>query len=64
MANLYLPAAGNPSGCGSDSKKYEELGYKIDESSGSDLWVSKIGQTLHLTFFIQNFMVGKLEVLF
>ena len=45
-------------------KKYEELGYKIDESSGSDLWVSKIGQTLHLTFFIQNFMVGKLEVLF
>jgi len=45
-------------------KKYEELGYKIDESDGGDLWVSKIGQTLHLTFSIQNFMVGKLEVLF
>ncbi|MDD5341441.1 MAG: hypothetical protein PHC97_03340 [Patescibacteria group bacterium] len=43
---------------------YEGLGYKIDESEGGNLWVSRIGLTLHLTFSIQNSMVGKLEVLF
>ncbi|MDD5109864.1 MAG: hypothetical protein PHI63_01445 [Patescibacteria group bacterium] len=45
-------------------KKYEELGYKIDESEGGSLWVSKVGLTLHLTFSIQNPMLGKLEVMF
>lgn len=45
-------------------KKYEALGYKINESEGGNLWVSKVGLTLHLTFFIQNSMMGKLEVMF
>ena len=45
-------------------KKYEELGYKITSSDGGDLWVSKIGLTLHLEFSIQNSMAGKLEVRF
>lgn len=45
-------------------KKYEELGYKITESDGGDLWVSKIGLTLHLEFSIQDSMAGKLEVRF
>ncbi|MDP1759970.1 MAG: hypothetical protein Q8L01_00665 [Candidatus Woesebacteria bacterium] len=45
-------------------KKYEALGYKIDESEGGRLFVSKIGLTLHMTFAIQNSMAGKLEVLF
>lgn len=45
-------------------KKYEALGYKITDSTGGDLWVSKVGLTLHLTFFIQNSMMGKLEVMF
>ncbi|MDP1709403.1 MAG: hypothetical protein Q8L21_00765 [Candidatus Komeilibacteria bacterium] len=45
-------------------KKYEEKGYKITSSEGGDLWVSKIGLTLHLEFSIQNSMAGKLEVLF
>lgn len=45
-------------------KKYEELGYKIDESIDGNLWVSKIGLTLHMTFYILNSMIGKLEVLF
>lgn len=44
-------------------KKYEALGYKIDESEGGRLFVSKIGVTLHMTFSIQNPMAGKLEVL-
>ncbi|MFA5129290.1 MAG: hypothetical protein WC477_00030 [Patescibacteria group bacterium] len=45
-------------------KKYEALGYKIDESDGGTLYVSKVGLTLHMTFSIQNSMMGKLEVLF
>lgn len=45
-------------------KEYAALGYKIDESNGGNLWVSKIGRTLHLTFSIQSSMTGKLEVLF
>lgn len=45
-------------------KYYEGLGYKIDESEGGSLWVSKVGLTLHMTFSIQNSMVGKLEVMF
>lgn len=45
-------------------KKYEELGYKITGSDGGDLWVSKIGLTLHLEFSIQDSMAGKLEVRF
>jgi hypothetical protein len=45
-------------------KAYEGLGYHVDESDGGNLWVSKVGQTLHMTFSIQNSMVGKVEVLF
>ncbi len=45
-------------------KFYEGLGYKITDSAGGDLWVSKIGLTLHLTFSIQNSMMGKLEIMF
>lgn len=45
-------------------KYYEELGYKIDESESGRLFVTKVGRTLHMTFSIQNSMVGKLEVLF
>ena len=45
-------------------KKYEELGYKVDESEGGRLYVSKIGRTLHMTFSVDNSMIGKLEVLF
>jgi hypothetical protein len=45
-------------------KEYESLGYKITDSSGGDLWVSKVGRTLHMTFSIQNSMLGKLEVMF
>ena len=45
-------------------KYYQDLGYKIDESEGGRLYVSRVGLTLHLTFAIDNKMVGKLEVLF
>lgn len=45
-------------------KKYEELGYKIDESENGRLFVSRVGRTLHMTFSIQSSMAGKLEVLF
>ncbi len=45
-------------------KKYEALGYKIDESAEGRLYVSKVGLTLHLTFSLQNSMMGKIEVLF
>lgn len=45
-------------------KYYEGLGYKIDDSVEGNLWVSKVGLTLHMTFSIQNSMVGKLEVMF
>lgn len=45
-------------------KYYEGLGYKIDESEGGRLSVSKIGLSLRMTFSIQNSMAGKLEVLF
>lgn len=45
-------------------KKYQELGYKIDESRGGTLNVSKVGLALRLTFSIQNSMAGKLEVMF
>jgi len=38
------------------------LGYKIDESEEGNLYVSKIGFTLHLNFRIQNAMAGKMEV--
>lgn len=42
----------------------EGLGYKTTSSEGGDLWVTKIGLTLHLEFSIQNSMMGKLEVRF
>lgn len=45
-------------------KYLEGLGYKTTDSEGGDLWVSKIGRTLHLEFSIQNSMAGKLEVRF
>lgn len=45
-------------------KYYEGLGYKIDESEGGTLYVSRVGLTLHMTFSITNPMKGKLEVLF
>jgi len=44
-------------------KEYEKLGYKIDESEGGHLNVSKIGRSLRMTFSINNSMVGKLEVM-
>ena len=44
-------------------KKYEDLGYKIDDSDGTHLNVSKVGRTLHMTFSVQNSMMGKVEVL-
>ncbi len=44
-------------------KKYEELGYKIDESSGGTLFVSRVGLTIHMTFSITSLTFGKLEVL-
>lgn len=45
-------------------KYYEGLGYKIDESEGGRLYVSRVGLTLHFTFFISESMKGKIEVLF
>ncbi len=45
-------------------KYYEGLGYKIDESEGGLLYVSKVGLTLHMTFYVNDKMRGKLEVLF
>ncbi|MDD4627893.1 MAG: hypothetical protein PHE68_00675 [Candidatus Peribacteraceae bacterium] len=44
-------------------KAYEKLGYKIDESEGGRLNVSRIGRSLRMTFSINNSMVGKLEVM-
>jgi len=43
---------------------YKGLGYKIDESEGGDLYVSKIGRSLHLDFSITSQLAGKLEVTF
>lgn len=43
---------------------YKGLGYKIDESEGGDLYVSKIGRSLHLDFSINSQLTGKLEVTF
>lgn len=45
-------------------KKYEAMGYKIDESENGRLYVSKIGISLHMTFSVTDSMRGKLEVLF
>ncbi|MFA6446776.1 MAG: hypothetical protein WCW31_00780 [Patescibacteria group bacterium] len=45
-------------------KKYEALGYKVDESEGGTLFVSRVGLTLHMTFSINSSMTGKVEVLF
>ena len=45
-------------------KFLEGLGYKTTDSTGGDLWVSKIGLTLHLEFDIQDSMMGKMEVRF
>lgn len=45
-------------------KQLEGMGYKVDESEGGRLFVSRVGRTLHMTFNIQNSMMGKLEVLF
>lgn len=45
-------------------KAYSGLGYKIDESEGETLNVSKIGTSLRMTFSITNPMKGKLEVMF
>ncbi|MHB8831337.1 MAG: hypothetical protein ACYC44_04475 [Patescibacteria group bacterium] len=45
-------------------KYYQGLGYKIDESSGGTLYVSRVGLTLHMDFHITNLMSGKLEVLY
>lgn len=41
---------------------YQKLGYKIDESHGGVLYVSKIGRMLHLLFSVRDKMAGKLEV--
>jgi hypothetical protein len=45
-------------------KYYEGRGYKIDESEGEHLYVSRVGLTLRFTFFIHDSMKGKIEVLF
>lgn len=45
-------------------KYYERLGYKIDESEKGTLNVSKIGLSLRMTFYIDNLMKGKLDVMF
>jgi hypothetical protein len=45
-------------------KKYEAMGYKIDESENGRLYVSKIGLSLHMTFSVTDSMRGKLKVLF
>lgn len=45
-------------------KYYEGLGYKIDESESGTLNVSKIGLSLRMTFYINNLMKGKLDVMF
>ncbi|HAI98795.1 TPA: hypothetical protein DCL30_04665 [Candidatus Peribacteria bacterium] len=44
-------------------KAYEKLGYKVDESEGGHLTVSKVGLSLRMTFSINNAMKGKLEVM-
>lgn len=43
-------------------KKYEDLSYKIEESSGGTLNVSKVGRSLHFNFSVNNPMEGKLEL--
>ncbi|MDD4412640.1 MAG: hypothetical protein PHR00_03265 [Patescibacteria group bacterium] len=43
-------------------KKYMELGYKIEESVGGILNVSKIGRSLRFNFSVTNPMEGKLEL--
>lgn len=45
-------------------KYYQGLGYKVDESQGGNLYVSRVGLTLHMDFYISNSMLGKLEVLY
>lgn len=45
-------------------KYLEGRGYKTTDSEGGDLWVTKIGLTLHLEFDIQDSMMGKMEVRF
>jgi len=45
-------------------KYYEGLGYKIDESEGGHLYVSRVGLSLRFTFSIHDSMKGKIEVLF
>lgn len=44
-------------------KKYLELGYKIDESSGGHLYVSKVGRSLRFNFSMEGSMEGKLELM-
>ncbi|HUT21962.1 MAG TPA: hypothetical protein VMX18_00975 [Candidatus Bipolaricaulota bacterium] len=45
-------------------EKYQALGYKVEESEGGSLWLTRVGLTLHMTFSIINYMVGKVEVFF
>jgi hypothetical protein len=44
--------------------KLVALGYKIDESEGGRLYVSRVGLNMHMTFSVTDPMKGKLEVLF
>ncbi len=45
-------------------KYYEGRGYKIEESEGGRLYVSRVGLSLRFTFSVNDSMKGKIEVLF
>jgi len=60
----YLPRPTTRADVEAVQKYYEGLGYKIDESEGGRLYVSRVGLTLHFTFSISDSMKGKIEVLF
>jgi len=60
----YLPRPVTRADVEAVQKYYEGRGYKIDESTGEHLYISRVGLALRFTFFINDTMKGKIEVLF
>ena len=60
----YLPRPVTRADVEAVQKYYEGRGYKIDESAGGHLYISRVGLALRFTFFINDSMKGKIEVLF
>ncbi len=59
----YVPRQTTRADVEAVEKAYVALGYKVDESEGGHLNVSRVGISLRMTFSVNNAMVGKIEVM-